>query len=63
MKFGLLEKRGNMIDFYTGPTPTGWRVAIALEEMELLYAPHVLNLSERMHSGHCGPRCGRSDDI
>jgi glutathione S-transferase len=52
-----------MIDFYTGPTPNGWRVAIALEEMELLYAPHVLNLSERMHSGHCGPRCGRSDDI
>ena len=36
-----------MIDFYTAPTPNGWKVAIALEEMELLYTPHVLNLSER----------------
>ena len=36
-----------MIDFYTAPTPNGWKVAIALEEMELPYTPHVLNLSER----------------
>ena len=36
-----------MIDFYTAPTPNGWKVAIALEEMELAYTPHVLNLSER----------------
>ena len=36
-----------MIDFYTSPTPNGWKVAIALEEMELAYSPHVLNLSER----------------
>ena len=36
-----------MINFYTAPTPNGWKVAIALEEMELPYTPHVLNLSER----------------
>lgn len=36
-----------MIDFYTAPTPNGWKVAIALEEMELAYTLHVLNLSER----------------
>jgi len=36
-----------MIDFYTAPTPNGWKVAIALEEMELPYTPHVLNLGEQ----------------
>ena len=36
-----------MIDFYTAATPNGWKVATALEEMELAYTPHVLNLSER----------------
>ena len=36
-----------MIDFFTAATPNGWKVAIALEEMELAYTPHVLNLSER----------------
>ena len=29
-----------MIDFYFGPTPNGWKVSIALEEMELPY--HVI---------------------
>ena len=36
-----------MIDFYTSPTPNGWKVAIALEELELPYKAHVLNLSEK----------------
>ena len=36
-----------MIDCYTAATPNGWKVAIALEEMELAYTPHVLNLSAR----------------
>jgi len=36
-----------VIDFYTAATPNGWKVAIALEEMELAYTPHVLNLSAR----------------
>ena len=34
-----------MIDLYTSPTPNGWKVAIALEELELPYEAHVLNLS------------------
>ncbi len=39
-----------MIDLYTSPTPNGWKVAIALEELELPYETHVLNLSEgRQH--------------
>ena len=35
-----------MIDLYTSPTPNGWKVAIALEELELPYEIHVLVLSE-----------------
>ena len=36
-----------MIDLYTAATPNGWKVAIALEEMQLPYEVHLLNLSER----------------
>ena len=36
-----------MIDLYTSPTPKGSKVAIALEELELPYKAHVLNLSEK----------------
>ena len=36
-----------MIDLYTSPTPNGWKVAIALEELELPYTTHFLILSER----------------
>ncbi|MFP6705427.1 MAG: glutathione S-transferase N-terminal domain-containing protein [Alphaproteobacteria bacterium] len=35
-----------MIDLYTSPTPNGWKVAIALEELELPYQTHILVLSE-----------------
>ena len=34
-----------MIDFYTSATPNGWKVSMALEELELEYDAHVLNLS------------------
>ena len=34
-----------MIDLYTSPTPKGSKVAIALEELELLNEAHVLKLS------------------
>ena len=33
-----------MIDFYTSPTPNGHKVSIALEELELPYEVHVVNL-------------------
>ena len=36
-----------MIDLYTAATPNGWKVAMGLEELELPYSTHVLNLSER----------------
>tara|TARA_B100000315_G_C14482567_1_gene543592 strand:- start:153 stop:827 length:675 start_codon:yes stop_codon:yes gene_type:complete len=39
-----------MIDLYTAATPNGWKVSIALEELELPYTPHTLDLSEgRQH--------------
>ena len=33
-----------MIDLYSAATPNGWKVSIALEEMELPYTLHTLNL-------------------
>lgn len=40
-----------MIDFYTWPTPNGWKVAIALEEMELPYriVPVDIGRGEQFH--------------
>ncbi len=35
-----------MIDFYFSPTPNGWKVAIALEEMGLNYNLHMMQLSQ-----------------
>ncbi len=35
-----------MIDLYTAPTPNGWKVSVALEELELSYEPHVVDLSK-----------------
>ncbi len=40
-----------MIDLYTAPTPNGWKASIALEELELPYRVHPVNLvkSEQKH--------------
>lgn len=35
-----------MIDLYTAPTPNGWKASIALEELELPYAAHFVNILE-----------------
>lgn len=35
-----------MIDFYFSPTPNGWKVAIALEEMALDFTTHLMQLSK-----------------
>ncbi|HEX2764141.1 MAG TPA: glutathione S-transferase N-terminal domain-containing protein [Allosphingosinicella sp.] len=35
-----------MIDLYTAATPNGWKASITLEELELPYEMHVLNLAE-----------------
>jgi GST-like protein len=35
-----------MIDLYTAPTPNGWKVSIALEELELPYAAHFIDILE-----------------
>ena len=35
-----------MIDLYYWPTPNGWKVSIALEEMELPYDLHLVNIGK-----------------
>jgi glutathione S-transferase/GST-like protein len=35
-----------VIDLYTAATPNGWKASIALEELELPYALHVLDLAK-----------------
>lgn len=36
-----------MITLYTAPTPNGWKASIALEELELAYRVHELDLTQR----------------
>lgn len=33
-----------MIELHSFPTPNGWKISIALEEMELSYEPHWVNI-------------------
>ncbi|MCW5891391.1 MAG: glutathione S-transferase N-terminal domain-containing protein [bacterium] len=33
-----------MIDLYTAPTPNGWKASVVLEELELPYEVHLINL-------------------
>ena len=35
-----------IIDFYYWPTPNGWKVSIALEEMKLPYKTHLVNINK-----------------
>ena len=35
-----------MIDLYFWPTPNGWKASIALEEMELPYTTHLINIGK-----------------
>ena len=35
-----------MIDLYTAPTPNGWKVAMALEELELDCKIHYVDLAK-----------------
>jgi GSH-dependent disulfide-bond oxidoreductase len=35
-----------MIDLYTAPTPNGWKVSVALEELGLRYNVHAIDLSK-----------------
>ena len=36
-----------MIDLYTAPTPNGWKASITLEELEIPYEVHRINLLAR----------------
>jgi glutathione S-transferase len=35
-----------LIDLYTAPTPNGWKASVTLEELELPYQTHFVNLSK-----------------
>jgi glutathione S-transferase len=35
-----------MIDLYTAPTPNGWKASVTLEELEIPYEVHVINLMQ-----------------
>ena len=35
-----------MIDLYYWPTPNGWKITIALEEMNLPYSTHLVNIGK-----------------
>ena len=35
-----------MIDFYYWPTPNGWKIAIALEEMGIPYTTHLMHIGK-----------------
>ena len=35
-----------MIELYTAPTPNGWKVSMGLEEMEIEYQTHLINLAK-----------------
>ena len=35
-----------MIDLYTAPTPNGWKASVTLEELELPYETHTVNLTK-----------------
>lgn len=35
-----------MIDLYTAPTPNGWKASVTLEELELPYETHAINLMQ-----------------
>jgi GST-like protein len=41
---GKENRMADPIDLYFWPTPNGWKVAIALEEMELPYRLHLVNI-------------------
>ena|SRR5215468_566416 len=35
-----------MIDLYTAPTPNGWKASVTLEELQLPYDVHAINLTQ-----------------
>jgi len=39
-------KEGRMIDLYTAPTPNGWKASVTLEELELPYRVHAIDLAQ-----------------
>jgi GSH-dependent disulfide-bond oxidoreductase len=40
------KEKESMIELYTASTPNGWKASVALEEMQLSYNVHAINLME-----------------
>ena len=40
----IFAKEGIMIDLYTSPTPNGYKASVTLEELELPYTVHAVDL-------------------
>ena len=40
-----------MIDLYTAATPNGWKASITLEELELPYEMHAIDLAKVVQKG------------
>lgn len=49
-----------MIDLYTAPTPNGWKAAMVLEELELTYSVHSIDLTASVAVGSVIGRMARS---
>jgi glutathione S-transferase len=45
-----------MIELYTAPTPNGWKVSIALEELGLPYTAHLIDILKGVQKGAVVPR-------
>src|SRR5210317_1740587 len=43
-----LDRGDFMIDLYTASTPNGWKASVTLEELELPYEVHAMDLSNNM---------------
>ena len=37
-----------MIDLYTSPTPNGWKASVTLEELQIAYETHAIDLSKNI---------------
>jgi glutathione S-transferase len=45
-----------MTTLYTAPAPNGWKASATLEELELSYEVHLINM-DRMVNRNVGPIC------
>ena len=52
-----------MIELYPSPTPNGWKVSMGLEEMQVEYEPHIINLATGEQNPPEFGRCCHHDPL